>query len=74
MHADAGVTAAVLGNCKLVLTSAERAAEVLPDDAPATTRCQVLSILGMGLALRGRTGGGTGGPRRVGRLLPRSTR
>jgi DNA-binding CsgD family transcriptional regulator len=54
MHADAGVTAAVAGNCAMILASAERAVEVLPDDAPPVTRCQVLSILGMGLVLRGR--------------------
>jgi len=70
MHADAGVTAAVLGNCRLVLDSAERAAAVLPDDAPATTRCQVLSILGMGLALRGRTAEGREALDEAGALLP----
>jgi DNA-binding CsgD family transcriptional regulator len=69
MHADAGVTAAVLGNCTLLLSSAERAAEVLPDEARATTRCQVLSILGMGLALRGRTAEGRAALDEAGRLL-----
>ena len=69
MHADAGVTAAVLGNCTLVLESAQRAAALLPDDAPATTRCQVMSILGMGLALRGRTDEGRNALDDAGRLL-----
>jgi DNA-binding CsgD family transcriptional regulator len=69
MHADAGVTAAVLGNCNLVLDSAERAAAILPDDAPPTVRCQVRSILGMGLALRGRTDAGREALDEAGRLL-----
>jgi tetratricopeptide (TPR) repeat protein len=69
MHADAGVTAAVLGNCNLILASAERAAAILPDDAPATVRCQVRSILGMGLALRGRSDEGREALDEAGRLL-----
>jgi DNA-binding CsgD family transcriptional regulator len=69
MHADAGVTAAVAGNCVMLLASAQRAAEVLPDDAPPVTRCQVLSILGMGLVLRGRHADGREALDRAGRLL-----
>jgi DNA-binding CsgD family transcriptional regulator len=69
MHADAGVIAAVAGNCEMILASAERAAEILPDDAPPTTRCQVLSILGMGLALRGRHAEGREALDEAGRLL-----
>jgi DNA-binding CsgD family transcriptional regulator len=69
MHADAGVTAAVLGNCHLVLESAERAAAILPDDASSKVRCQVRSILGMGLALRGRTDEGREALDEAGRLL-----
>jgi DNA-binding CsgD family transcriptional regulator len=55
MHADAGVTATVVGLCDLVLGSAERAQACLPNVATETTRCRVHSILGMGLALKGRT-------------------
>ncbi len=55
LHADAGVTATVVGLCDLVLASAESAIAVLPEDAPATTRCRAHSIHGMGLALKGRT-------------------
>jgi ATP/maltotriose-dependent transcriptional regulator MalT len=57
MHADAGVISVVGGDCVAALRSAQRAAEVLPGDAPATTRCQALSILGLTLALRGDAAG-----------------
>ena len=55
LHADAGVTATVVGLCDLVLASSEAAVAILPDDASATTRCRAHSIHGMGLALKGRT-------------------
>jgi DNA-binding CsgD family transcriptional regulator len=55
LHADAGVTATVVGLCDLVLGSAERAVACLPDSAPVSIRCQAHSIHGMGLALKGRT-------------------
>ncbi len=55
LHADAGVTATVVGLCDMVLASAEASIASLPDDAPATTRCRAHSIHGMGLALKGRT-------------------
>jgi len=55
LHADAGVTATVVGLCDLVLGSGERAVAVLPPDAPPSVRCQTHAIHGMGLALKGRT-------------------
>ena len=55
LHADAGVTATVVGLCDLVLGSAERAVAALPPDAPPSIRCQTHAIHGMGLALKGRT-------------------
>ena len=55
LHADAGVTATVVGLCDLVLGSGERAVAVLPPDAPPSIRCQTHAIHGMGLALKGRT-------------------
>ena len=54
LHADAGVTVTVVGLCDMVLASAEQAIACLPEDAPATIRCQAHSIHGMGLALKGR--------------------
>jgi DNA-binding CsgD family transcriptional regulator len=60
MFADAGVAAGVAGNSRLVLESARRAQEILPASARSPVRCQVLSILGMGLALRGDAAAGRG--------------
>ncbi len=70
MHADAGVAAAVTGNCRAVLRSAERAAALIPDAASAVTRCQVESILGLGLVLTGRGAEGASALDRAGALLP----
>ncbi len=70
LHADAGVTATVVGLCDMVLESAERAVACLPEDAPVTTRCQVHSIHGMGLALKGRTREASVALDRAGELLP----
>ena len=69
IYADAGVAAAIAGNCPLVLESAERAADVLPPDADTPTRGQVHSILGHGLILRGRTAEGRDNLDVAGRLL-----
>jgi DNA-binding CsgD family transcriptional regulator len=70
LHSDAAVTAAVAGDCRLVLGSAERAAAILPADADATSRCQVLSMLGTGLSVRGRTEEARQALDEAGRLLP----
>ncbi len=70
LHADAGVTATVVGLCDMVLESAEKAVACLPEDAPVTTRCQVESIHGMGLALKGRTREAAAALDRAGALLP----
>ena len=56
LHADAGVTAVVAGDCRIALESTERAAATLPETAGDEARCHVLAMLGMGLALRGRAG------------------
>jgi DNA-binding CsgD family transcriptional regulator len=69
MHADAGVCAVVAGSCGLALRSAQRAAAVLPGEAPSVTRCQVLSMLGMGLALACRTAEATQALDEAGQLL-----
>ena len=69
LHADAGVTATVAGLCDLVLESAERAIACLPDEAPASVRCQAFSIHGMGLALKGRTAEAAAELDRAGELL-----
>jgi DNA-binding NarL/FixJ family response regulator len=71
MHADAGVTATVVGTCDMVLASAERAVACLPADAPDSIRAQALSIHGMGLALKGRTAEAAEASDRAGALLPR---
>ena len=71
LHADAGVTATVAGLCDLVLESAERAIACLPDEAPASVRCQAFSIHGMGLALKGRTAEAAAELDRAGELLSR---
>ena len=70
LHSDAAVTAAVAGDCRLVLESAERAVETLPADADPVSRCQVLSMLGMGLSVRGRTAEAREALDEAGRLLP----
>jgi DNA-binding CsgD family transcriptional regulator len=69
MHADAGVVAVVGGHCRLALESAERALASLPNGASATVRAQVYSILGMGLALRGRADEARDALDRAGALL-----
>jgi DNA-binding CsgD family transcriptional regulator len=58
MLADAGVSAIVAGRCDTALDAAARAAAALPGDAADQVRCQVDSIHGMALALRGRVGEG----------------
>ncbi len=58
LHADAAVIATVAGDCALAHGSAERAAAVLPADAAAPVRRHALAMLGLGLALRGRTAEG----------------
>ena len=70
LHSDAAVTAAVGGACALMLESAERGAELLPADADPTSRCQVLSMLGMGLAVHGRVAEAREALDEAGRLLP----
>lgn len=54
MLADAAVVAVAPGELEVALELAERAAAELRPEAPPTVRCQVASILGMALALRGR--------------------
>jgi DNA-binding CsgD family transcriptional regulator len=70
LHADAAVIATVAGDCALALESAERAMAVLPADAPAPVRRHALAMLGLGLALRGRTAEGRQALDRADRLLP----
>jgi DNA-binding CsgD family transcriptional regulator len=70
LHADAAVIATVAGDCALALESAERAMAVLPADAAAPVRRHALAMLGMGLALRGRTAEGRAALDRAARLLP----
>ncbi len=54
MLADAGVSAVVAGRCDAAFEAAARAAEVLPRKATDQVRCQVHSIHGMALIIRGR--------------------
>jgi DNA-binding CsgD family transcriptional regulator len=70
LHADAGVMAVVGGDSRLALASAERAMAMLPEAAEPGTRCQVLSILGMGLGLCGRASEAREAFDRAGELLP----
>lgn len=70
MHADAGVAAAVAGDCRSVLEAGERATALLPADAPTAARCQVLSVKGLGLVLRGRGEEARAALDRAGELLP----
>jgi len=70
LHADAGVSAVVAGDCRLALSSAEQAVAILPDDATESIRCQVHAILGMGLALAGRTVEARIALDEAGKLLP----
>ena len=70
LHADAGITAVVAGECNLALASAERAAEVVPDGAGEEIRCHVQAMLGMGLALRGMTAEAREAYDRAAALLP----
>jgi DNA-binding CsgD family transcriptional regulator len=69
LHADAGVTACVGGDCRRALAAAERAIEILPRDAPPAARCQAHSMLGMGLALAGRAAEARPALDEAGRLL-----
>lgn len=69
MLADAAVTAVAPGELESALGLAERAAAELPPDAPPTVRCQVDSILGMSLALRGRAPEARAALDRAGALL-----
>jgi DNA-binding CsgD family transcriptional regulator len=70
LFADAGVAAAVAGFTRLVLDASERALAALPSDASATTRCQVHSINGMGLAMRCRAAEALPAYERALELLP----
>ncbi len=70
-YADAGLAAAVGGNCVHVLDAAERAIAVLPDTAPEPVRCQALATLGLGLTLRGRSEEAREPLNEAGRLLRR---
>ena len=54
MLADAGVSAVVAGRCDAALEAAAGARAVLPRDATDQVRCQVHSIHGMALTIRGR--------------------
>lgn len=54
MLADAAVSAVVAGHCDAALEAASRAAATLPRNATDQVRCQVHSIHGMTLVLRGR--------------------
>ena len=69
LYADAGVCATVAGDCRLALEAGERAAAVLPADAQGPTRCQVHAMLGMGLAMAGRTAEARVALDRAGELL-----
>jgi DNA-binding CsgD family transcriptional regulator len=69
MYADAGLMAGVADRIELILPSAERAIAALPEGAPAMVRCQVQSLLGMGLALAGRTGAAREALDRAGAVL-----
>jgi DNA-binding CsgD family transcriptional regulator len=53
MLADAGVSAVVAGRCDAALEAAAAAQAALPRDATDPVRCQVHSIHGMALVLRG---------------------
>jgi DNA-binding CsgD family transcriptional regulator len=53
MFADAGTCSVVSGRCDAALEATARARAALPPDAPAQVRCQVHSIHGMALILRG---------------------
>jgi DNA-binding CsgD family transcriptional regulator len=70
LYADASLMAVVGGDCVRALACAERAARALPDDALEATRCHVLAMLGMALALRGRAGEARDALDRAGKLLP----
>jgi DNA-binding CsgD family transcriptional regulator len=70
LHADAGVSAVVAGDCRLALSSAEQAAAILPTDAGEGVSCQVHAMLGMGLALAGRTAEARSALDQAGELLP----
>ena len=74
LHADAGVTATVVGLCDMVLGSSEAAIAILPEDAPPTIRCRAHSIHGMGLALKGRAPEAARELDRAGTCWPRSSR
>lgn len=55
MLADAAVVAIAAGDLSRALELAEHATETLPGDADPSVSCQAHSVLGMSLALRGRT-------------------
>jgi len=59
MLADAGVSAVVAGRCDAALEAAAGARAVLPRDATDPVRCQVHSIHGMALTIRGRASEGS---------------
>jgi DNA-binding CsgD family transcriptional regulator len=69
LNADAGVMAVVGADNELALASAERAAAILPPEADDATRCQIQSILGMGLGMRGRAAEARDAFDRAGELL-----